>query len=82
MLQKILKIGNSFGVTLPRDFVTNNKIKKGELINVTQNKDTLVFSTQISAPTKYEEITDKELIGLLKEVEEEYKDVLDELADK
>ena len=71
MLQKILKIGNSFGVTLPRDFIDENKIKAGSKVEITYKVPNI---------TNYEEVSDKDFWDAAKEVELKYKTALDKLA--
>ncbi len=81
MLQKVLKIGNSLGVTLPREFVVKNKIKDGAEISVVHSNGTITFSPKIPKSTEYEVMEDNELFGLIKDVESRYGDMLDELAE-
>ncbi len=37
--QKIIKIGNSLGITLPARFIQNLSLKAGDRVAVTQNND-------------------------------------------
>ena len=80
MLQKVLKIGNSLGVTLPREFVVKNKIKDGAEIAVVHSKGTITFSPNIPQGTVYETVSDKEFFDIVREVDQEYSVALDELA--
>lgn len=80
MIQKVLKVGNSLGVTFPIDFVTKNKIKSGSFIAVTHSNGSITFSPKISKSTKYETVSDKEFLGLINDIESEYGDLLDDLA--
>lgn len=80
MLQKILKIGNSLGVTLPQDFVSKYKIEPGSKIERVQNNGSITYSTRLPRTTKYEAISDSEFLSCIKEVESRYKNALDELA--
>lgn len=80
MLHKVLKIGNSYGVTFPRDFVVRNKIKAGIDVDSTGSNGSITFSTRVPKSTKYEAISDKEFLETLKEVESKYGDALDQLA--
>ena len=80
MLQKVLKIGNSLGVTLPRDFVVKNKIKDGAEISVVHSNGMITFSPKIPKSTKYEVVSNKDFFDLVKKVETKYGDVLEELA--
>jgi len=74
MLQKVIKVGNSLGVTLPREFVVKNKIKRGTLVSA-------AFSTPVSEASKYEMVADGEFTELIKEVDSRYGPALEELAD-
>jgi len=74
MLQKVIKVGNSLGVTLPREFVVKNKIKRGTLVSA-------AFSTPVSEASKYEMVADGEFTKLIKEVDLRYGPALGELAD-
>lgn len=39
MEQKVIKIGNSLGITLPRHFVKGRKLKAGQIIYVSADPD-------------------------------------------
>jgi len=80
MLQKVLKIGNSLGVTLPREFVIKNKIKNGAEISVIHSNGNITFSPKIPKHTSYETVSDKEFFSLVREVDKKYSKALDELA--
>jgi antitoxin component of MazEF toxin-antitoxin module len=38
-IQKIIKVGNSLGVTLPSRFVQNISLKAGDAVEITQSDD-------------------------------------------
>lgn len=80
MLHKVLKIGNSYGVTFPKDFVVKNEIKAGVSVDSNNSGGSITFSTKIPNATKYEAISDNEFLDTLKEVESKYGDALDQLA--
>ncbi len=80
MLQKVIKIGNSYGATFPREFVVRNKIKAGSKIESTGSNGSITFSTKVSKPVTHETISDEEFFGLVREIDLKYKDALDELA--
>ena len=80
MLQKVLKIGNSLGVTLPKEFTVKNKIKSGSKIAVTHSNGEITYSQKIPKNTEYETVSDKEFIASVKDVESKYGGLLDELA--
>ena len=72
MIQKVLKIGNSFGVTIPKEFIDENQLKPGSDVEITY---------KVPTATKYEEVSDGEFFDVIKEVESKYKNALDKLAD-
>lgn len=80
MLHKVLKIGNSYGVTFPKEFVQRNKIRAGAEVSSDGSNGSITFSTKIPKTTHYETMSDKEFFDLVKEVETRYGDVLEELA--
>lgn len=80
MLQSVVQIGNSLGVTLPKDFVTKNKVTKLSKISVTHTNGSITYSTRIPKFTRYETTPDKEWFDLIKEVEKRYGHALEELA--
>lgn len=73
MIQTVIQIGNSLGVTLPRDFVTKNKISKGSQVLISA-------STHIPKSTEYVAISDNEFLNAVKDVELHYGDALNKLA--
>ena len=80
MLQSVIKIGNSLGTTLPRDFVVKNKIKAGSKIKVDHTNGSITYSANTSTPTEYETVSDKEFLKAVEDVELRYGKALDELA--
>lgn len=80
MLQKVLKIGNSLGVTLPREFVVKNRIQDGAQISVVHSNGTITFSPNIPKNTIYETASDKEFFKIAMDVDSKYSEALDELA--
>lgn len=80
MTQKVLRIGNSLGVTFPRDFVEENKIKIGAEVDVKRSNGSISYTANIAKHTDYEEISDKEFIDAVNEVEALYGSALDKLA--
>ena len=43
MLQKVIKVGNSVAITLPKDFLDNAKVKAGDRVHVEVDKSTDVM---------------------------------------
>jgi hypothetical protein len=79
-MPKALKIGNSIGATFPSEFVVKNKIVAGSDLIITHSNGSITFDTKKPKTTKYEAISDKEFVDLIKDVEDKYGDLLDELA--
>ena len=80
MLQSVIKVGNSLGVTLPKEFVVKNKVKSGSKVAVVHSNGSITFSSNLPLATKYEAISDPEFFELIKEVESRYGKALDDLA--
>lgn len=80
MLHKVLKIGNSYGVTFPNEFVKRNKIKVGSQVSSDGSNGSITFSTKLPKKTNYQVMEDKDFLDLLKEVEDRYGNVLQDLA--
>ena len=80
MLQSVVQIGNSLGVTLPKNFVVNNKITKNSKISVTHNNGSITYSSRLPKSTQYEAISDRQLDEAIREVEARYGNALDALA--
>jgi len=82
MLQSVLKIGNSYGATFPRDFVVKNKIKVGSKIEVVHSNGSITYSANAPKITKYKTLPDKEFKKWLGDVLKEDAEILDELANR
>lgn len=80
MLQSVVQIGNSLGVTFPRDFVIKNKITKNSKISATHSNGSITYSSHLPKSTQYEAISDKQLDEAIREVEARYGNALDKLA--
>lgn len=80
-IQKVFKAGNSNVVAIPKNIARDLGIKPGQKVAVTHGVDSITISTKIPKTTKYEFVKDKEFFDLIEEVESQYKNALDELAD-
>lgn len=80
MVQKILQVGNSLGITLPKQFATANKLQAGSQITVTVRQNSAIVTPQIASNINQEEITDAQFVKLIKKVDSRYNQALDELA--
>lgn len=52
MMQKVIKVGNSLAVTLPREFVKNRKVKPGQQVLVEADADLDLMQIRTSSSTK------------------------------
>lgn len=78
--QKIIKVGNSLAVTLPRSFAKQYRLQAGSPVFSKSIDDEIHYSVKKPQVTEYKEISDQEFIELLKDVESRYKNVLQKLA--
>lgn len=80
MQQKVIKIGNSLGITLPSSYVKTRKIKAGQNIYVDSNSeaDLVQLRTTSTSPSA---IT-PEFYDWLKKFNAKYKNAMTELAKK
>lgn len=82
MAQKIIKVGNSYAVTIPRDFVEQTKWETGQQVVVEQDIESEVLTIQSKkAPLSKGTLT-PEFLSWLKKFNAKYKDALAELAKK
>lgn len=78
--QKIIKVGNSLAVTLPRSFAKQHRLRAGSSVFSKSADGEIRYSVKQPQVTEYQEISDQEFIELLKDVESRYKNVLQKLA--
>ena len=82
MIQKVIQVGNSYAITIPRDFVKEAKLKAGQKIRVDEDYESKTLTVQpIDASLKTGNLT-PEFLSWLKKFNAKYKDVLKELAKK
>ena len=82
MLQKVIKVGNSYAVTIPRGFVDEVKLKAGQQIRVEEDIELETLTVQpLRANLKQGNLT-PEFLTWLKKFNAKYKDALTELAKK
>lgn len=79
-IKKVLKVGNSLGVTFPKSFVDTHKLKQGDKISITHTNGSLIYSVNIPNETEYQTVNDEEFFRIVKKVDLKYKKALDELA--
>lgn len=81
MLQKIIQVGNSLAITIPKDFARKAKFRRGEIVAV----ETDVVSKTFLVKPKH--LADKtsltpEFFEWLDEVSKKYRKAIIELAQK
>lgn len=82
MLQKVIKVGNSYTVTIPRGFVDEIKLKAGQKVRVEEDIEFEMLTAQpLRASLKQGRLT-PEFLTWLKKFNAKYKDALLELAKK
>ncbi|MFV1917646.1 MAG: AbrB/MazE/SpoVT family DNA-binding domain-containing protein [Patescibacteria group bacterium] len=83
MLQKVIRVGNSLGVTLPKEYVRSRKIKAGQKVNVNAipGEEALIIrkASYAKIPAK-KSAARREFNKWLKAVLKEDAEILDELA--
>ena len=81
MLQKIIRIGNSPGVTIPKDFMQGVNINVGDQMLVETDIDTISFTIKPKKAKKAMPIS-KEFVSWTKKYIKKYRPMLEELAKK
>lgn len=52
MIRKLIKVGQAYSVTMPIDWVRNNKLKQGDEIRLSDNGEKIIFSHAKEKPKK------------------------------
>ena len=81
MLQKIIQVGNSLAITIPRDFVRQTKLRRGEKVAVETDVVSKTFLVKPKELAGKESLT-PEFFNWLNKTIEEYRPILEELAHK
>lgn len=82
MLQKVIQVGNSLAVTIPKGFVDEIRLRAGQKIRVEGDPDTATFMVQPVNVSMQKENLTPEFLRWLKKFNARYKDALKELAKK
>jgi len=81
-MQKILQVGNSYAVTIPKDFIQEVGWKAGQKVNVIRDIELRTITVQSrNKPRQIGSLT-PEFLSWLKKFNARYKDALKELAKK
>lgn len=78
IIKSILKVGNSLGVLLPKEFVKEHGLEAGDKIAITQQNGVITYSPNIQ--TKPQNKITAEFNKWLESAMVEDKEILDELA--
>lgn len=81
MLQKIIQVGNSAAVTIPKDFLKTSRLKVGDAVIVDIDQDVSEISIRPQETSKRLPLT-PEFFRWLKKFTAEYRPALEELAKK
>lgn len=78
MIQKVIKVGNSIAVTMPKDFIKGARIKAGDEVVVESSLDTLT----VRPKSKGAFGLTPEFVKSVDDFIAEYRPALEELASK
>lgn len=82
-LQKMIRIGNSLGMTFPKDFVDARSLTETQLIELQTNVKTGEFFGKITKPKEHvQDIVDPEVYKVAKQLLKRYLPAFKELAKK
>ena len=83
MLQKIIKVGNSFAFTIPRDFIKAQGITDAQLIDLQVNNKEGTILIEVKTESKeVDEVVDPEVYKIAKQLLKRYLPAFKELATK
>lgn len=83
MLQKIIKVGNSYAVTIPKDFVKSRGVNDAQTVSLKINEETdeVVLKFGIDQES-VKEVVDPEVYKVAKQLLKRYLPAFKELATK
>ncbi|MBI2309573.1 AbrB/MazE/SpoVT family DNA-binding domain-containing protein [Candidatus Collierbacteria bacterium] len=77
---KIIQVGNSLAVTLPKDFVKRHRLKAGGVAFSQSVNGEIKYATSKGNTTDYQRISDEEFSRLIIRIESIYGETLEKLA--
>ena len=80
LVKRVITVGNSLGVTFPKEFVRQNRLKPGSEIMAQATDGEIKFSVHKPKASTYKAVTDKEFVKLIKDIESQYGEALEKLA--
>ncbi len=81
MIQKIIKVGNSAAITIPKQFLKEAKMKVGDEVIVEENARNEMLLIKSKKRADYPSLT-PEFFSWLDMVTKKYKEVIAELANR
>lgn len=78
--RQLIQVGNSLGVTLPKDFTKSHNLKAGLKIPYRTIDGEISFSVRKRRVASYQTINDQEFVSLIKDVESRFGQALEKLA--
>lgn len=82
MTRKVIKIGSSEGVTIPKEVTKKLNLKPGDEVEVEFDKDRKTFSYKVSDEDKEKKERREHIAKLTTNFIERYREDLEALADK
>ena len=81
MLQKIISVGNSAAITLPKNFLEDIGLKIGDKVRVKSDSDSKTMVVQADIQTRKAKLS-KDFVDWTDRFIKKYRPVLEELASK
>lgn len=82
MKKKLIKVGNSYAITIPKSFLQDAALSYGQPLEVDIDSDSEVITIRKSTATKGKDNITPEFVDWLDKFNKKYKHVLTELAKK
>ena len=82
MKKKIIKVGNSYAITIPKSFIQDAGLTYGQPLEVDVDADSEVLRIRKSSSAKGKDTITPEFVDWLEKFNKKYKHVLTELAKK
>lgn len=81
MIQKIIKVGNSAAITIPKEFLKETKMKVGDEVVVEENSQNKILLIKPKNRADSPSLT-PEFFSWLDDISKKYKEVMIELANR
>jgi putative addiction module antidote len=82
MQQKIIKVGNSYAVTIPKQFIDTQAISVGDVVSISQQPQKKRIIVDFQSDEVTEDVIDKEVYKIGKQLLKRYLPAFKELAKK